>query len=121
MKIKGTRGDYHPDATKKETTRDDRVRVITLRSMSLKWQEIADRTGLKESCCKVIWHRWLKTQTSSNRPRTGRPVIFNDALKQQLVQFITSSPRTRRLTWEEIIDEMDLRCSVPSNGFYGIS
>ena len=48
----------------------------------------------------------------SNRSRSGRPIIFNDAEKARLRAFITQDKRTRRLQWEEVIIELQYNCSV---------
>lgn len=47
----------------------------------------------------------------SNRRRSGRPPIFDDAKKAHLVAIITRDGWTRRLTWEAICIEMGYACS----------
>jgi transposase len=112
MKSKGRRDDYFPETKNRETTCDERLEVITLRKHTGKsWTQIATITKLNKSTCRQIWTRYLEIGTPSNRPRLGRPLIFTEALKQQLVTFITSNKRTRRLSWEEIREEMGLQCS----------
>ena len=59
-----------------------------------------------------IYHRAKNTGTPSNRKRSGRPVSFNDAEKQELIDFVTRDRRTRRLSWEEITAEMGYACSA---------
>ena len=72
-----------------------------------------------------IYHRAKNTGTPSHRKRSGRPVSFNDAEKQELIAFVTRDRRTRRLSWEEITAEMGCACSaktvqrvVQSMGFH---
>lgn len=48
--------------------------------------------------------------TPSNRPRTGRPPIFDDAEKSRLIAFITRDASTRRLSWDEIVIQMGYAC-----------
>lgn len=113
MHLKGTRKDYHGKAIRrKETTRDERLRIITLRDVShMKWEDIAREVGVNYSTCQKIYTRAKATGTPSNRPRPGRPPIFNDAEKERLRQFVTQDRRTRRLSWIEIRDEMGYACS----------
>ena len=59
-----------------------------------------------------IYKRAKENGTPSNRLRTGRPPIFDDAEKQRLVDFVTRDARTRRLTWEAICLEMGYACSA---------
>lgn len=96
----------------KETTRDQRLKIIALRDATgWPWHKIASEYSIKESTCKMVYQRWKKAGSPSNRPRTGRPVFFDDAKKRQLEAFVTSSPRTRRLGWEEIAAEMGYQCT----------
>ena len=61
--------------------------------------------------CAQIYYRAKATGTPLNRNRSGRPVLFNDAEKQELISFVTRDRRTRRLSWEEITAEMGYACS----------
>ena len=56
--------------------------------------------------CAQIYYRAKETGTPSNRNRSGRPELFTDAGKQELISFVTRDRRTRRLSWEEITAEM---------------
>ena len=47
----------------------------------------------------------------SNRHRSGRPPIFDDAEKVRLIAFITRDARTRRMSWDEICYQMGYACS----------
>ena len=51
-----------------------------------------------------IYKRAKANGTPLNRPRTGRPSIFDNAKNQQLVNF-TGDARTRPLTWEALCME----------------
>ena len=61
--------------------------------------------------CIQIYHRAKEIGTPSNRNRSGRPVLFTDTEKQELIAFVTRDRRTRRLSWEEITAEMGYACS----------
>ena len=43
---------------------------------------------------------------------SGRPVIFNAEEKERLRVFITQDKRTRRLQWEEVVQELGYNCSA---------
>lgn len=64
------------------------------------------------TCQKIYQRATLNGGSPSNRPRSGRPVIFNEAEKERLRAFVTQDKRTRRLQWEEVIMEMGYACSV---------
>jgi len=62
--------------------------------------------------CQKIYQRAMLWGSPSNRPRAGRPVIFDEAEKARLCAFVTQDKRTRRLQWEEVIIELRYNCSV---------
>ena len=64
-----------------------------------------DRLYLDIPQGKKYWHSF-ESETS------GFPVSFNDAEKQELIDFVTRDQRTRCLSWEEITVEMGHACSV---------
>ena len=120
MKFKG-----HRDGHNKETTRDERLQVINLRNAQFTWSRVSRETGLNESTCRPIYERYKLFGTPSNRKCSGRPVVLSESDKQQLKVFVISSKRTRRLSWEEITEEMGFQCSwqtvkhaMSSMGYY---
>lgn len=114
MKSKGTRENHHGNNIyRKETTRDERVRIIALRDgTGMTWREIGYEIGVDFRTCQKIYARTKVTGTPSNRKRSGRPVIFTEDEKARLCVFVTRDKRTRRLMWEQIIEEMGYNCSV---------
>lgn len=114
MKSKGTWEEHHGNNIhRKETTRIERVRIIAPRDITgMTWKEISYEIGVDFRTCQKIYARAKITGTSSNRKRSGRPVIFTEDEKARLCAFVTRDRRTRRLMWEEIIEEMDYNCSV---------
>lgn len=121
MKFKGHRSNY-----REETTRDERLEIITLREKAeFTWGQISQKTSKDKTTCRRIYERYKIYGTPSNRNRSGRPVVLSEADKQQLKTFVTSNKRTRRLSWEEITEEMGYQCSwrtvkraMESMGYY---
>lgn len=113
MKIQGTRQRYHGEHVKrKETTRDERLRVVILREdAGMKWKEIEERTGIDYRTCEAIYRRTKLLGTPSNRKRKGRTPLFSDIEKERLRAFVTRDRNTRRMSWLEIKNEMGYVCS----------
>jgi transposase len=107
----GARADNHAEPYRKETTRDDRIRVVAFKEAGKTWAEIADLTRIPARTCRSIWRRYQEDGDPSNRKRTGRPKILSERI-DEVIRFVTSNRRTRRLQWEEIIREMNLSCGV---------
>lgn len=76
------------------------------------WKKIQEHTGIDFRTCQSIYARTKSNGTPSNRPRTGQPVVFNAEEKERLRLFITRDKRTKRLMWEDTIQEMGIACSV---------
>jgi transposase len=114
MKTKGTRQEHFPNSRKRhETTRDERIQIIALRDLAkLSWREIGAAVDVDYRACQKIHARAKINGTPSNARRTGRPPIFNNAEKHRLLEFIIRDKRTRRLGWEDLIQEMGYACSV---------
>ncbi|KAG0131582.1 hypothetical protein HOY82DRAFT_539332 [Tuber indicum] len=115
MKIKGRWEDYALEGNRRrrETTRDQRQQVITLRNMAgMRWKEIAERVNIDYRTCQKIYQRAMIYGSPSNQPSTGRPVLIDNVEKERLVAFIKQDQRTSRLQREEIIAEMNYNCSV---------
>lgn len=115
MKQKRTRIHHFGEGRtrRKETTRDERVKIIALRDAAgMTWKKIAEHVNIDFRTCQGIYSRAKANGTPSNQVRQGRPVIFNATEKERLRVFVTRDKRTRRLMWEEIIEEMGYACSV---------
>lgn len=76
------------------------------------WKDIGRHVNIDFRTCQGIYTRAKANGTPSNRNRQGRPVIFNEEEKERLRMFVTRDKRTRRLMWEDIIQEMGYACSV---------
>jgi len=107
MKQKGVR-DPAVGVRHRETTRDERMRVISLRENARwSWRQIGRELRFDPRTASRIHHRYNQHSTPSNRKRTGRPLIFDDKEKARLVAFITRDSRTWHLSWEAICIESD--------------
>ena len=114
MKLKGTRRDHFPGDSKcRETTRDERLRIITLRDEAkMKWKDIAALINIKLSTCHDIYTRSKVDHTPTNKHQSGPPAIFDEAEKDRLRLFITQNKSTRRLAWEDLLEELEYAYSV---------
>ena len=89
MKQKGVR-DPAVGVRHRETTQDERMRVISLRENARwSWRQIERELRIDPRTASRIYHRYNQHSTPSNRKRTGRPLIFDDEEKAHLVAFIT--------------------------------
>jgi transposase len=112
MRQKGRRSDHFGDQARgRETTRDERLRIITLRDSGMTWKEVGRAVEIDYRTCQGIYRRARANGTPTNRRRQGRPPIFNEAEKERLREFVTRDKTTRRLSWEAIIQEMGYACS----------
>ncbi|PWW76004.1 hypothetical protein C7212DRAFT_344475 [Tuber magnatum] len=76
----------------RETTRDERNKVITLLDYSgWNWLRIGRELNIDRSTCR-------RNNTPSNHRRSGWPPIFDNTEKQRLEAFVTRDARTRRLS-----------------------
>jgi hypothetical protein len=112
MRQKGRWSDDHQNMRNRDTMRDERLRIITLREIGKSWREIGRIIEIDFRACQGIF-RWAQVNgTPTNRVRQGRPPVFNGAEKERLLEFVTRDKRTKHLPWEAIIHEMRYACSV---------
>lgn len=64
MKPQGTRREHFgEDVKRRETTRDERLRIITLRDdAQMKWKDIAARVDVDYRTCQKIYRRYLDSR-----------------------------------------------------------
>ncbi|KAG0131607.1 hypothetical protein HOY82DRAFT_607875 [Tuber indicum] len=89
MKSKGTR-DLQPVGKRHmETTRDERIKVISLQdNAGCSWSQIGQELNIDRRTCQKIYKRAKENGMPSNQIRTGRPPIFNEAEIARLVAFM---------------------------------
>jgi len=136
MKQKGRREQNPEGVQHRKTTRDERIKVITLREAGWNWTRIGNHLQIdRPTCQKVailtkvpgsvlikqvanreagikIYQRTQAAGTPSNGSRSGRPPIFDEEEKHRLEAFVTRDSYTRRLSWEAICIEMNYACSA---------
>lgn len=99
-----------------ETTRDDRIRIVVLHEVAkFTFKTIVEKLELDIDVftCGRIYKRTKETGTPSNRKSSGRPTFLHEPEQlKELEDFITTDKRTRRLLWENIRDELGLKCAV---------
>ncbi|KAG0129160.1 hypothetical protein HOY82DRAFT_540966 [Tuber indicum] len=95
MKQKGTRKQNLEGARHRKITRDERLKVITLRdNAGWTWTQIGQHLNIYPRTCQRIYKRAKENGTPSNTRRSGRPPIFNDMEQEQLEAFVTRDART---------------------------
>jgi len=110
---KGVREVAPEGVSHRETTRDERMRIIALKeNAEWNWSQIGRELNINRRTCERIYRRWKAEDTPSNRKRSGRPVIFDVEEKARLGACVTRDARTRRLSWEAIVLEMGYACSA---------
>jgi len=111
MKQKGRRENPPIGVKHRETTRDERMRIITLYDdAKWNWSQIARTLNIDRRTCAKIYKRWRHNNTPSNRSRTGRPPILDAEERARLEAFVTRDAHTRRLSWEAICLELGYAC-----------
>ncbi|KAG0125731.1 hypothetical protein HOY82DRAFT_542983 [Tuber indicum] len=106
MKNTGTCTDYYPLEIKgRETTRDERVRIVALRDDTKPpmWWKVIPRAMYKKTKLRGA---------PENARQSGRPPIFDDKEKERLLSFITQDRWTRRMSWDMMHKEMGYACSA---------
>ena len=98
-------------ATPKKTrlTRDDRLRIRTLREVGWSYQDIVSKYGFTYSGVQ-----YACTHPLTPSKRAGRPPQMNQEQSDALVAFVTASQHNRRLPYEQIADLLGLTCGVES-------
>ncbi|EED16986.1 hypothetical protein TSTA_020440 [Talaromyces stipitatus ATCC 10500] len=87
-----------------QLTRDERLQILTLRSVNMKYANIAKHLGV--SICQVQ----LVCQAGHPTPskRSGRPLVMKDEEIDNPIRFFTSSRYARYLTYRELALHLDL-------------
>lgn len=70
--------------------------------------EAARLTGIPCQTASDIWHKYIKTGTTHNRPRSGRPHKVTDHMKALVVR---RAVKERRVTFAEIGNQVDPKIS----------
>lgn len=87
-----------------QLTRDGRLQILILRSLNMKYKDIAKHLGVS------IRQVQLACQAGHPTPskRSGRPLAMKEEEIDYLIGFITSSVYARYLTYRELASHLDL-------------
>lgn len=90
-------------------TRDERIRIRTLRDVGWSYQAIVDKYGFTHSGIQ-----YACTHSENPGKHTGRPPMLSEEQVEALVAFVTASKNNRRLTYARILAAMGFDCGVDS-------
>lgn len=96
-----------PSGRASNTSRDTRVSIRTLRSAGWTYQQIATHLHLT---LRQVQHA-ATTQATPRRP-SGRPPILTVAQVEELIEFVCSSRKARRMAYWRLPQELGWDCSV---------
>ena len=84
--------------------RDDRIRVLTLRDAGLTYQQI---TSQLQMTYRQVQYTCQSHQTTPKKAHGQRPKLSEEDV-DKVIDFISSSKRTRRMPYYKVIQELDL-------------
>lgn len=86
------------------STRDQRVAARTLRAQQLTYAQIAAQLGMT---LRQVQTACTEDRPTPRKPRGQRRKLSEDQL-DEIIEFITSSKETRRMSFETVIKELQL-------------
>jgi len=69
-----------PDSRRRESTHEERIRVIQLKSEGHSYREIQQQTGIGKTAVHRIFNEWNTENAVINKPRSGRPKKLSDRI-----------------------------------------
>lgn len=93
-----------PLVYKPRLSRDDRIRILTLRDAGLTYLQISSQLGITHH---QVQYTVNSGQISLKKP-PGNKAKLSEEDVDRIIAFITVSERTRRLSFEKVIQELDL-------------
>ncbi|KAG9249358.1 uncharacterized protein F5Z01DRAFT_631838, partial [Emericellopsis atlantica] len=96
-----------PSGRASNTSRDTRISIRTLRSAGWTYQQIATHLHLT---LRQVQH--AATTQATPRRSTGRPPLLTEAQLEELIEFVCSSQRARRMAYWRLPQELGWDCSV---------
>jgi transposase len=93
---------------KKHLTRDERLRIQTLRSINMSYGDIARHLHVTE---RQVQHA-CGTEHPTPLKRSGRPGLLSNEQKRVLIEFVCLSKLNRRLTYTQLSAAFDWDVSV---------
>ena len=96
-------------------TRDQRLQVQTLRDIGWSVRDITRHLNQKSIICTERQVQYAETNRSTpQKQRYNIKAVLNTLIRQRIVDFVTSSKRTRRMPFIEVNYEMKLYVSEPT-------
>ncbi|CBF89682.1 uncharacterized protein ANIA_10066 [Aspergillus nidulans FGSC A4] len=87
-------------------SRDDRIRILTLRDAGFTYQQISSQLGFTY---RQVQYTCQNEQSTPRKPPGQRPKLSEEDM-DNIITFISSSQRTRRLSYKRVIEELNLPC-----------
>lgn len=84
--------------------RDDRIRVLALRDAGFTYIQIAQQLQISY---RQVQYTCQNQQATPKKPR-GAPPKLSEAEVDSIIEWITSSERTRRMPYSKVIQELGL-------------
>ncbi|KAF4200233.1 hypothetical protein CNMCM8927_003680 [Aspergillus lentulus] len=85
-------------------SRDDRIRVLTLRDAGFTYQQIADQLQITHRQVQYTCQSQQMTPTKA----PGQPPKLSEEDVDNIIAFISSSKRNRRMPFYKLCEELDL-------------
>jgi len=98
-----------PDGRRRESTHEERIRVIQLKSEGHSYCETQQQTGVGKTAIHHIFNNWNKENTVINKPCSGCPKKLLDRNKRHLQVLVKRNPHA---TLCEITADSGLNCSI---------
>jgi transposase len=89
--------------TRKRLSRDERIRILTLRDIGWKYKDIAKQLGHSE---RAVQYTCEKHQATPQHRKAGRPPKLNKEEVDRLEEYVLQSKKTRRLTYQQLADTL---------------
>jgi hypothetical protein len=89
--------------TRKRLSRDERIRILTLRDIRRKYKDIAKQLGHTE---RAVQYTCEKHQSTPQHRKAGRPPKLNKEEVDRLEEYVLQSKKTRRLTYQQFADTL---------------
>lgn len=88
-------------------SRDDRIRIQTMRDLGYSQYRIAEILGFTKDQIQYTYHSNL-----TPRKPSGQPSKLSPTQMDEIIDFITHSKRNRQMTYSRLIKALDLGVSV---------
>jgi transposase len=95
--------DPPPTPPRKRLSRDDRLRILTLREVGWKMKDISKQLGCTE---RAVRYTCKEARMTPQHKRAGRPPKLNADEIDRLEEFMLSSKKTRRMTYQQLADNL---------------